>query len=369
MGLVAHCLVGDIAPAIYFAADIVPEKVTIPILAHALLVAESGALSVAATDLDRRAISRADAKVVKPGAVTVNAATFSNWLHGHDRHAEVALSADHNKLLARIGQSSLQLPTLPATDFPAPFDMNAITNFQLTEAEHRRLFRETAPVIPATEGRFQLCGLYLRCVDRKLIAVASERKRIIEASIDAPADLEEFSVIIPRDLVLAVAKMKGDIVLHVGEKHVEIENGNCTITSRLIDGVYLDYRRAIPPLSDNTIEVDRSTLIGSLELLRAAIGQPAQTKKADLPFASLTWTDGAHEVLLAAGDPEIGETVIPAIARGNAHVSVPIGQFVGLLNGIDAKRVALNSATSTFAIRIAKVGADGFLALQSKMRP
>jgi hypothetical protein len=51
------------------------------------------------------------------------------------------------------------------------------------------------------------------------------------------------------------------------------------------------------------------------------------------------------------------------------HVSVPIGQFVGLLNGIAAERVALNSETSTFAIRIAKVGADGFLALQSKVRP
>jgi hypothetical protein len=73
-------------------------------------------------------------------------------------------------------------------------------------------------------------------------------------------------------------------------------------------------------------------------------------------------------MFLAASNPEIGETVIPAIARGNAHIFVPIAQFVGLLNGIDAENIALNNATLTFAIRIAKVGADGFLALQSKVR-
>jgi DNA polymerase-3 subunit beta len=370
MPLVAQCRVGDITSAVAFAADIIPNRTTIPILANVLLTAAGNTLSITATDLDQRAISHAAAQVTSDDSITVDASKFRNWLRCHDDRAEVALVTTKHGLFARIGdQSSLLLPTLPADDFPRPFDVSATDGCRLTEAEHCRLFRETVSIIPANEARFQLCGLYLRCTDHKLIAVASEGRRIVEASIDAPTDLAEFSVIVPRDFVLAAAKMKGDLILRVGEKHVEIESGNHTLTSKLIDGVYLDYQRAIPPLSDNTVEVDRSALIGSLELLRAAVGRPAQTTKADLPFASITWNDGADEVLLAAGDPEIGETVIPAIARGNAHVSVPIGQFVGLLNGIAAERVALNSATSTFAIRIAKVGADDFLALQSKVRP
>jgi hypothetical protein len=223
--------------------------------------------------------------------------------------------------------------------------------------------------IPAREARPALCGLFLRHADNKLIGVATEGMRIVEVSIDAPAELPEFSIVIPRDVVLAVAKMEGDITLRIGERFVEIENGNHTLTSRLIAAVYPAYRHALPPPSGNTIEIDRAALVDALELLRAAIGRPAETNKPQPPFASIVWTDGANEMLLAASNPEIGEKVIPAIARGNAHVSVPIGQFVGLLNGIAAERVALNSATSTFAIRIAKVGADGFLALQSKVRP
>src|SRR5260370_19447642 len=99
------------------------------------------------------------------------------------------------------------------------------------------------------------------------------------------------------------------------------------------------------------------------------MGRRAEPKKPNPPFASISWNEGAGEVLVAAGDPEIGETVVPAIARGNAHVSVPIGPFVGLLNGIDAERIELDSAAPMFPIRIAKVGGDGFLALQSLVRP
>jgi DNA polymerase III subunit beta len=366
----ASCLVGDIAPAVAFAAGAAPDKAVIPILRNVLLTGENDTLSIEATDLDRRALSRASARVAEPGATTVNAAELAGWLRRHDERAEIALSTNDKGLLARIGsQSSLFLRTLPVADFPAPFTTDIITSFRLIEAEHRQLFKQTAPVIPAAEVRFQLRGLYLRCADRKLIAVASEGKRIVEASIDAPADLAEFSVIIPRDLVLAVAKMKGDIALRVGKKYVEIESGNRTLTSRLIDGVYLDYERAIPPISGNSIEVDRAALVDSLELVRAAIGQPAQTNKVNLPFASLTWTDSAGEVLVAAGDPEIGETVVPAIVRGNAHVSLPIGQLTPLLGAIDAERIVIDNAATTFAIRITKVGTSGFLALQSKVRP
>jgi DNA polymerase-3 subunit beta len=368
MGLLAHCLVGDIAPAVTFAADIIPDRTTIPILANVLLTAGGDTLSFTATDLDQQAISHAAAKITSPGAVTVDATKLAKWLRRHDDRADVELITTNNGLFVRIDQSSLYLRTLPVDDFPVPFSTDATTSFALTEADHCQLFKQTASVIPAREARPALCGLFLRHADHKLIAVASEGRRIVEALINAPADLEEFSVIIPRDLVLAVAKMKGDIILRVGEKHVEIENGNCTMTSRLIDSVYPDYQRAIPPLSDNTVEVDRSALIDSLELLRAAIGRPAEIKKPQSPFASIAWTDGANEMLLAASNPEIGETAIPAIARGNAHVSVPIGQFVSLLNGIDAEKIALNNAALTLAIRIAKAGADGFLALQSKVR-
>jgi len=75
--------------------------------------------------------------------------------------------------------------------------------------------------------------------------------------------------------------MEGDVILRIGERHVEAENGNRTLTSRLIDAVYPAYRHAIPPASDNSIEVDREALVSNLKLLRAAIGQPAQTKKAE----------------------------------------------------------------------------------------
>src|SRR5258708_6946993 len=334
MSFSVRALVCDLVPAVAFATRATPDKCPILILANLLLTAKGCVLSIAGTDLDRQATSHAAAQITEPGATTVDAVKFGAWLRRHDKRAEVALVTTKNGLSVRIGdQSSLYLLTLPVDEFPVPFDIGATANFHLTEAEHRRLFKETASVIPATEVRFQLCGLHLRCADRKLIAVATDGRRIVEASIDAPADLEDFSIIIPRDLVLAVAKMEGRIIVRVGKRHVEVENGNHLITSRLIDAVYPEYRHAIPSPSDNTAEIDRAALVDALELVRAAIGAPAQTSKPGPPFASITWTDGADEVLLAASD---GETAIPATVKRNGCFTVPITPSVGLLNVIDA---------------------------------
>jgi DNA polymerase III subunit beta len=369
MRLVAQCLVGDLVAAVAFAADIIPRKPTIPILANVLLAARDDTLTIEATDLDQRMASRAGAKVTKPGAATVNASTLSRWLRRHDDRAEFAIGANHGRLFAEIGSSRLVLQTLPANDFPAPFDVSATISFRLTESEYRQLFKQTAAIIPATEVRPALCGLFLRCADRKLIGVATEGKRIVEVSIDAPAELAEFSIIIPRDFVLGVAKMEGDITLRVGERFVEVESGNSTITSRLIGAVYPGYRHAFPPPSENTIEVDRAALVDAFELLRAAIGRPAETKKAQPPFASITWSDGAGEVLVAAGEPEIGEVPISATAKGHGSFAVPIAPIVGLLSGIDAERIVLDSAAQMSPIRITKVETDGFIAVQSPVRP
>ncbi len=370
MPISARALVGDIVPAVAFAASATPARPTIPILGNLLLSTEGCTLSVTATDLDQQATSHAAAQITEPGAVTVEASKFGAWLRHHDGRAEVALVTTKNGLFARIGeQSSLYLLTLPVDEFPAPFEVGATANFHLTEAEHRRLFKETSSVIPATEVRFQLCGLHLRCANQKLIAVATDGRRIVEASIDAPADSEDFSIIIPRDVVLAAAKIDGRVIVRVGKRHVEVENGNHLITSRLIDAVFPAYAHAIPPASGNTIEIDRCALVNALELMRTAIGRPAETKQPQPPFASITWNDGDDEVVVAAGTPDVGETAIPATVKGTGYFAVPITPFVGLLSGIDAERVVLDSAEPMFPIRITKPGTDGFIAVQSPVRP
>ena len=104
--------------------------------------------------------------------------------------------------------------------------------------------------------------------------------------------------------------------------------------------------------------------------MRAAIGRPAETKKAQLRFASITWTDGAGEVVVAAGSSDIGETAISAIAKGDGSFAIPIKPFVNLLNGIDdAEHIIIDSAARMSPIRITKPDKNNFIALQSPVRP
>src|SRR5260370_894465 len=98
MSFSVRAFVGDLVPAVAFAASATSNKYRIPILANLLLAAKGGTLSVTATDLDQQAKSYAAAQITEPGAVTVEASKFEKWLRHHEKSAEVALITTKNGL-------------------------------------------------------------------------------------------------------------------------------------------------------------------------------------------------------------------------------------------------------------------------------
>ena len=100
--------------------SVVERRNTIPILSNVLLTAGDGGLAFSATDLDMEIIDSTEARVEGAGQITAPAHTLYEIVRKLPEGSEVALnySGDDPRLQVRAGRYKVNLPVLPAGDFP-----------------------------------------------------------------------------------------------------------------------------------------------------------------------------------------------------------------------------------------------------------
>jgi len=100
--------------------SVVERRNTIPILSNVLLRAESGRLSLSATDMDLEVVEVVSAQVVREGKTTAPAHTLYDIVRKLKDGAQVELDAsgDRGALTLRSGRSTFTLACLPAEDYP-----------------------------------------------------------------------------------------------------------------------------------------------------------------------------------------------------------------------------------------------------------
>jgi DNA polymerase-3 subunit beta len=275
----------DLARAATAAARIIDAKTKIPILHNLLLTASEGAVQVLGHDLDLSMAVICAADVGEAGCVAVPGERFMKLLAGLD--VDVRIQTADTALAIKAGRSRYKLPTLPASDFPAPISA-AGQAFELDADAVRRLFVVPQPTISTEETRYYLNGTNLQAVGNRLVATTTDGYRLIQTAVELPPDIGALhSVIIPRTAVVEIGKLArpGPIKLTIGAKHIEVSTASHRVGSKLIDGTFPDYARVIPARSDCGVVVDREDLIAALARIEAV----AERAKNMAAVAGLTW--------------------------------------------------------------------------------
>lgn len=242
----------DLARVLSAVAKVVESRNTIPILSCVMLTAAAsassdGGLSVMATDLDILATAGAPATVNAAGSICVEAKLLTDI--ARKATGDITMILDDGKLVVKSGRSRFSLQTLPAEDFPNLGTHNYDAEF---ETDLAALFAPVAFAMSSEETRFYLQGIYLE----PTAATATDGHRLGTNA----ADLPEFTpVIAPRKLVGLVPK--GIVKVSVSQQKIRLETDALTLTSKLIDGTYPDYRRIMPKQNDKLVKVDRDALM------------------------------------------------------------------------------------------------------------
>ena len=247
---------------------VVERRQTMPILANLLLSADSGKLSITATDLEVELVASTEIKSAADSRITVPGRKLLDICRSLPDGATLTFSQDGEKLTVKAGKSRFVLATLPASDFPVIDELAQQQSLTLPQADFKRLLDKTHFSMAQQDVRYYLNGVLLETDGKMLRTVATDGHRLALCEMDLPTKATGQQVIIPRKGVLELQRLlgtEGDVQITIGSNHVRAQIGDVRFTSKLIDGRFPEYSRVIPAASPKAIVADREMLRSALQ--------------------------------------------------------------------------------------------------------
>jgi DNA polymerase-3 subunit beta len=349
----------DLAKELSLLQGIVERKNTIPILANVLLDAAKDTLSLVATDLDVCLRSHCEAKVSKPGTLTLPAKKLFeivNALPDTDIHISEDKGGKNVTVAADRFESKMQ--TLPAGEFPTPPQESGPVEATLPGPALKRMISHTRFAITSEDTRYFLNGAQLVLKGDSLSMVATDGHRLAFMSInESPGKNAKSEVLLPRKTLNEVARLidgGAAVEFSQGENHLFFRAEGRLLISRKIDANFPAYERVIPKTNDKRIEFDRDRLAAAVRRVRLLSNERSKAVK----FAI-----AKDQVEITSSTPELGEAheVLPVDYSGTAMQICFNADYVdNFLAVVETESVELEFKDEMSQAVMKPIGADGY---------
>lgn len=247
---------------------ITEKKSPLPILSHILMDTEDSKLILTATDLEVGLRMTYDAQVTNPGSLAAPAKKIFEIVRELPSKTVTVDATEGSRMKIMCGKSVFELAAMDPLDYPAwpEFDRSSASVVQAESLLY--MIDKTMFASSSDDSRFNLNGVLFEQTEQKIRLVATDGHRL--ALIDESLGISlESKVLVPRkglqELRRLLENVKGEISLGFDQKNLFIVTDRFTMTVRLIEGDYPDYRKVIPQKSDNVSKVNR---MGLMQLLK-----------------------------------------------------------------------------------------------------
>ena len=278
--------------------SIVERRTTIPILSNVLLEAKESFLYLRTTDLDIEVLDKVSADVETPGSLTVGANTLYEIVRKLPDGSQVEFlnESGSNQLEIVASRSKFFLSTLPKEDFPIMATEEYDFEFSLKSNVIKRLFDKSKFAMSSEETRYYLNGVYLHpCIENEkniLRAVATDGHRLAQIDIENPGLKNSFSgIIVPKktvgELRMILENDNDDISISISNNKIRFANKSLTLTSKIVDGTFPDYKRVIPINNDKKLKVNASEFSKAVDRVSTVSSERSRAVKLKLSSGSL----------------------------------------------------------------------------------
>lgn len=228
------------------------KNTTLPILSCFRLEGKKGVLSVRATNLDLGIEVSLPTKVEKDGVVVIPATpltTFISHLYA-DRSVKLELVSGNVRITTAGNQTTLK--ALPPDDFPAiPF----ITDVSPTPAVPAAAFAKGLKVVAGSAStgsvKPELGSVCVFLEGDTTVFAATDSFRLAEKKVSLPHQKEGYRLLIPvknaSEIIRTIEELPDEkFSFYITKHQISLSFHSVYLTSRLIEGLFPDYKQIIP---------------------------------------------------------------------------------------------------------------------------
>ena len=282
--------------------NVVSTKGTLQILSNALIHVEDNQMWITTTDLDISMRCVIPCEVEKEGSTTVPIRRLVNIIKELNEGNILVEVNNEDMASFQSGSSFFKIIGLSTRDFPPVPVTEGKACYRIDQGVLREMLHKTSYAASLDETRRVLNGVLLAFKDNKLTMVATDGRRLalVDREVEFPADAE-VEMILPTKAVTELTRVlgtEGELKIFAQKNQVVFEIGTTMMSSKLVDGVYPNYRQVIPDGCDERIAIEREEL---LKAVRRVSGVATDKSNA------IRMTFSANQLTLNINSPEVGE--------------------------------------------------------------
>ena len=282
--------------------NVVSSKGTLQILSNALIHVENNQMSITTTDLDISMRCVIPCEVEQPGSTTLPIRRVVMIMKELNEGNVTVQVAEDDEAKFQSGSSYFKVIGLPTRDFPPIPATEGKFSYRIDQGVLKEMLRKTSYAASLDETRRVLNGVLMAFKSNKLTMVATDGRRLalVDHEVEFPEQAET-EMILPTKAVnelMRVLQNEGEVKIYAQKNQVVFEMGTTIMSSKLVDGVYPNYRQVIPGGCDERVTLEREELLRAVR--RVSVMTTDKSNAVRLTFS-------ANQLTINITSQEVGE--------------------------------------------------------------
>ncbi len=245
------------------------KNLTLPILGSILFIASGKSLKLRAINLSLGIEIEIPAKVEKEGIVAISGSVVANIFSNFFDTENITLEEIDGNLLIKTKKSKIKVKGQTHDDFPTIPAVSG-TNFEIESKKLVNGIKSVYYSSSPSDIKPEISSVFLYTNEDNLVFVSTDSFRLAEKKVKIKGIPEIKGLLIPYKNISEILRIFGDLNENIkicfNKNQISFSCNNIYLTSRIIDGVFPDYRQIIPKDKKTEAVVLKQDLLNALKL-------------------------------------------------------------------------------------------------------
>ncbi len=265
-----ECVKEKLQIAVSKAEKIVGKNINLPVLSCLLFETKGNNLIIKSTNLDLGLEISIPVKIEENGKVAVPANIINNFLNNLNDDKNIKLETVENILKIYTSTSEVNIKTLSPEDFPTIPIINSEKTCKINSKDLANGIKSVIYSSSISSVKPELSSVYIYINEENLIFVATDSFRLAEKTIKIKKNPDLNNILIPFknavDILKIIENTDIEIEINSTKNQISFVFNGIYLVSRVIDGVFPDYKQILPKEEKTKVVLLKQDLINSLKI-------------------------------------------------------------------------------------------------------
>lgn len=244
---------------------------TLPVLSCILFDISKNNITLKSTNLDIGVEVTIPVKTDNTGILAIPSSTLSSFISQiNDQNQIITIESSAGNILIKTKSSKGVIKTVPPDDFPSIPKIQDGQEYDISPKDFVNGLNSVFYSASISSVKPELSSVYIYKDGENLTFVATDSFRLAEKKIKTKITTKTIDILIPykniQEIIRVLGSFDSTTKIKINKNLISFENNGIYLVSRIIDGVFPDYRQIIPKSFTTEVVALKQDILNALKI-------------------------------------------------------------------------------------------------------